>query len=395
MVCSITRGPANPIRAPGAAIFRSPSMAKEAVTPPVVGSVRIEINGTLASSRRARAAEILASCIRLITPSIMRAPPDAETITMGTRASVACSMARVMASPTTAPMLPPMNAYSIELTITVRPFSLPRALITASFNPVSACACLRRAEYALRSTNFKGSVEVRLESETSYSLSSSNWDRRVRASMRKWRSHLGQTLRFSSRSFFQMICRQVSHFTHNPSVRTLRSPEVSSSPACRLNQAIKSSLALGRWSLAKAFVLRSGEFANDQGPMTNDGLSVLDPFLRHDTLFIGVLDLAHLGHRVGDLDNCRMGIPPGQDNVHHLGFAFQSLHHLGGIEHAVTDGVIDLIQDNQVPGAGMDCLGSFHPGLFYHADILGIGLFGPNFHEAAAHLLHDELIAKS
>ena len=43
MVCSITRGPAKPIRAPGSAMFRSPSMAKEAVTPPVVGSVRTEM----------------------------------------------------------------------------------------------------------------------------------------------------------------------------------------------------------------------------------------------------------------------------------------------------------------------------------------------------------------
>ena len=59
---------------------------------------------------------------------------------------MACSIARVMASPTTAPMLPPMKAYSIELTITVRPFNLPRALITASFSPVSAWACFRRAE---------------------------------------------------------------------------------------------------------------------------------------------------------------------------------------------------------------------------------------------------------
>ena len=43
IVCSMTRGPANPISARGSAMFRSPSMAKEAVTPPVVGSVRIEM----------------------------------------------------------------------------------------------------------------------------------------------------------------------------------------------------------------------------------------------------------------------------------------------------------------------------------------------------------------
>ena len=37
----MTRGPAKPIRAFGSPIFRSPSIAKLAVTPPVVGSVRI------------------------------------------------------------------------------------------------------------------------------------------------------------------------------------------------------------------------------------------------------------------------------------------------------------------------------------------------------------------
>src|SRR5208282_1149771 len=58
--------------------------------------------------------------------------------------------------------------------------------------------------------------------------------------MRKCLSHFGQTLRLSSRSFFQMICRQLSHFTHRPSVRTFFSPEVSSSPDSRLNQAIDS-----------------------------------------------------------------------------------------------------------------------------------------------------------
>ena len=97
MVCSMTRGPAKPISAPGSAMFRSPSMAKLAVTPPVVGSVSTLMNGTLASSRRISAAEILASCIRLTAPSCMRAPPEAETMISGLRAG-RCerSMARVM-----------------------------------------------------------------------------------------------------------------------------------------------------------------------------------------------------------------------------------------------------------------------------------------------------------
>jgi hypothetical protein len=41
-----------------------------------------------------------------------------------------------------------------------------------------------------------------------------------------------------------MIWRQLSHFTHRPSVRTLRSPEVSSSPDWRLNHAMENSYLL-------------------------------------------------------------------------------------------------------------------------------------------------------
>src|ERR1041384_1399081 len=118
--------------------------------------------------------------------------------------------------------------------------------MTASFNPVSRCACFSRDEYGLRSTNFSGSVEEISASTTSYWFSSSNCASRVRASMRKCLSHFGQTFIFSSRSFFQMIWRQLSHFTHSPSVRTFFSPEASSSPDCRLNQAI---LVVGRWLL--------------------------------------------------------------------------------------------------------------------------------------------------
>src|SRR5438874_2937192 len=56
--------------------------------------------------------------------------------------------------------------------------------------------------------------------------------------MRKWRSHLGQTFQFWSRSFFQITWRQPSHFTHKPSVRTRFSLEASSSVFSRLNQDI-------------------------------------------------------------------------------------------------------------------------------------------------------------
>ena len=72
-------------------------MANDAVTPPVVGIGQQRDVRDFGLSRRASAAEILASCIRLMTPSIMRAPPDAETMISGVlRVGRAFSMARVM-----------------------------------------------------------------------------------------------------------------------------------------------------------------------------------------------------------------------------------------------------------------------------------------------------------
>src|SRR5256885_16149898 len=123
--------------------------------------------------------------------------------------------------------------------------------------------------------------------------------------MRLCFSHLGQTLRFTSRSFFQMICRQLSHFTQRPSVRTFFSPEVSSSPDWRLNQAIEvlklSNLVIGKFQI---------QLPNY--PITQ---SVFDSSLRHDALFVGVLYLAHFSHGIGEIDNCRMCVPSRQDNV--------------------------------------------------------------------------------
>src|ERR1039458_1290202 len=117
--------------------------------------------------------------------------------------------------------------------------------MTASFSPVVSFACFRRDEYNFRYTHFSGSVEARSLSKTSYLLSSRSCASRVRASMRKCLSHLGQTFKFSSRSFFQIICRQLSHFTHSPSVRTRFSPAVSISPDCRLNQVIRNHRGIG------------------------------------------------------------------------------------------------------------------------------------------------------
>src|SRR3954471_4518610 len=95
-----------------------------------------------------------------------------------------------------------------------------------------------------------------------------------------------------------MICRHCSHFTQSPSVLTFFSPEVSSSCGCRLNHVIAVPIF---W------------------PWIDDASAslVLDAPLRHDALLIGMFYFAHLGHRVGQISNCGVCIPPRQDYVHH------------------------------------------------------------------------------
>src|SRR3546814_1225621 len=82
-LCSITRGPANPISAFGSAIWISPSCAKLADTPPIVGCVSTETNGSPRSPSLASAADVLAICISENNDSCMRAPPVALKQTYG------------------------------------------------------------------------------------------------------------------------------------------------------------------------------------------------------------------------------------------------------------------------------------------------------------------------
>src|SRR5437879_2316178 len=95
----MTRGPAKPISARGSAMMTSPSIAKLAVTPPVVGSVRIEMYGSPAAASRSSAADVLAICISERMPSCIRAPPEAETLRTGRCLSMASPPAALHLSP--------------------------------------------------------------------------------------------------------------------------------------------------------------------------------------------------------------------------------------------------------------------------------------------------------
>src|SRR3990170_2783474 len=78
IVSWMPRGPAKPRRAFGSARMTSPSIANEAVTPPVVGSASRTTYGTRSSARRPSAAQVLAICMRDSMPSCIRAPPEQE-----------------------------------------------------------------------------------------------------------------------------------------------------------------------------------------------------------------------------------------------------------------------------------------------------------------------------
>ena len=66
-------------------------------------------------------------------------------MTTGVRRSRARSSARVIFSPTTTPMLPPMNPYSIDATMVWMPSIVPEATTTASFWPVLSAPAFNRS----------------------------------------------------------------------------------------------------------------------------------------------------------------------------------------------------------------------------------------------------------
>ena len=86
-----------------------------------------------------------------------------------------------------------------------------------------------------------------------------------------------------------------------------------------------------------------------------------------------------------------MGVAAGEDDVEHLGLAAEDFGYFFGVEHLVADGVVDLIEDDEVPVAGEDGGGGFGPGVFDHLDVGGIGLGSAYFDEAFAHLFDDEV----
>ena len=58
---------------------------------------------------------------------------------------------------------------------------------------------------------------------------------------------------------------------------------------------------------------------------------VLDPLLGLDALVVGVLDLAHLGDGVGEIDDLLRRIASGEDHVGRVGPVAKHADHVGGV----------------------------------------------------------------
>ena len=200
VVCWTTRGPVNARSAPGSATITSPSEAKLARTPAVVGCAITLIMAPPESFRSSTAQTVFGSCMSDRIPSCIRAPPDEVTLTSVTPCSAALSHARANFSPTTLPIEPPMNAKSMTAS-SQRTRSIAAEPITmASPWPVSCSASTSRSVYGRMSKKVSGSSERRSAASSLNVPSSASCAMRSFARTRKWWLQCGQTQRFSASS---------------------------------------------------------------------------------------------------------------------------------------------------------------------------------------------------
>jgi len=118
--------------------------------------------------------------------------------------------------------------------------------------------------------------------------------------------------------------------------------------------------------------------------------SELDAALGEDAFGVGVFDLAHFGDGVGEFDEEGVGVAAGEDDVGHLVLAAEGFGDGFRGEHVVADGVVDLVEDDEVPVAGEDGGDGLVPCGLDEADVFGVGFGAADFDEAAAKLLDDE-----
>jgi hypothetical protein len=155
------------------------------------------MNGAALSFMRSTAQVVLAICMRLSMPSCMRAPPELQTATRGSPSAAARSAQRQKRSPTTLPMLPPMNPKSITAITQSLPWIWALPTTRASDKPVLSWADRTLSGYGSRSTNSSGSSDSTDAHSSRNEPSSTSCRSRSRALIRSWRPHDGQTDRLA------------------------------------------------------------------------------------------------------------------------------------------------------------------------------------------------------
>ena len=113
------------------------------------------------SRKRLAAVTVLAICISDSTPSCTLAPPPVTNATNGKSRRAAVSNAVATFSPTTLPMLPPINPKSNTTSITSMPSIRQRPITAASVNPVRFWSREINFWYGFRLLKDNGDTELR------------------------------------------------------------------------------------------------------------------------------------------------------------------------------------------------------------------------------------------
>ena len=180
----------------------------------------------------------MAICISERTPSCIRAPPEAEKISAGTLRSSARSNTRVIFSPATEPIEPPMNSNTKTPSSTGISSIRPEPERKESAPPAVRRADLSRSLYFFESRKPSGST-LSIDPSASTKLPGSSTSSIRRADERgKWWSHCGQTLAFPSSAAVSSVARHPGHLVNTPAGTLRFSSERSSSLFSLLYQAI-------------------------------------------------------------------------------------------------------------------------------------------------------------
>src|SRR5260370_11867090 len=87
-----------------------------------------------------------------------------------------------------------------------------------------------------------------------------------------------------------------------------------------------------------------------------------------------------------------MGIAGRGDDVEAVGTVLEGLDDFVGVEHFVADGVVDLVEDDQVVFAAVDGVAAGLPTFLRQLDVCRVGFGAADFDEAAAHWADFKLV---